>query len=610
MEENLSEESFKESTRSSVKFSNKSKSYVNELKKNSIGLPLILLIFYAIPVNMSISVCQGIILRLFSTCSESHVILKYPHLTEWLQSVVIFCLHPIAGWVTDTKIGRNRTITMSLWFCWCGTILQVVSYCIQYRGLNDNCDLYVPLNQVARYFISVIALVLLILGISGYQSNILAYGMDQLPDASTNQVRKFVRWLTWSFFMGFFFDYLSILNALTSRTEELVLGTCFATFLFVSVALILHSFLRHKFYSSGTVKRNPYTTVAKVLKYAWNHKRPKNRSALTYWENKIPSRIDLGKDKYGGPFTEDDVEDTKTFWRMVAVFCSLGGVFIPYFTIGPQGAYYGFQFINPNMVEHGYIAYALWQVFYHIGVLFLPLLDVIILPLFPKVQYFSFSSFKGFLVAMGSLLIALGGMMILEGVAVYGNNTSTSYINDSTCYLTIKVLRDSEYLNVSYFYFIIPWLFVGIAYLFTLLKSFEFICSQAPNEMSGMLTGVYWFIRAFYISVGVIITYGLYNIKIFNDSLFECPFWVIVLQFCLCVVFTVVFALVTKWYRKREREQEFPYRRIVENYYDRYVNPDYNTGPVNTSELFSKYDLPVNGWSDSTIPIYPSLNFN
>ena len=31
---------------------------------------------------------------------------------------------------------------------------------------------------------------------------------------------------------------------------------------------------------------------------------------LTYWEEDIPPRIDLGKLKYGGPFTTEEVEDT------------------------------------------------------------------------------------------------------------------------------------------------------------------------------------------------------------------------------------------------------------------------------------------------------------
>ena len=32
-------------------------------------------------------------------------------------------------------------------------------------------------------------------------------------------------------------------------------------------------------------------------------------SAFTYWENDIPSRIGLYKHKYGGPFTNEEVED-------------------------------------------------------------------------------------------------------------------------------------------------------------------------------------------------------------------------------------------------------------------------------------------------------------
>uniref|UniRef100_A0A1X7V432 Uncharacterized protein n=1 Tax=Amphimedon queenslandica TaxID=400682 RepID=A0A1X7V432_AMPQE len=50
------------------------------------------------------------------------------------------------------------------------------------------------------------------------------------------------------------------------------------------------------------------------------HKYPENRSALTYWEEEAPSRLDLGKEKYGGPFTEEEVEDVKTVFRMLPLF--------------------------------------------------------------------------------------------------------------------------------------------------------------------------------------------------------------------------------------------------------------------------------------------------
>ena len=70
---------------------------------------------------------------------------------------------------------------------------------------------------------------------------------------------------------------------------------------------------------------NPFTTVYKVLKYAWQHKCPERRSAFTYWEEDIPPRIDLGKNKYGGPFTTEEVEDVKTFLLLLLVLASLFG---------------------------------------------------------------------------------------------------------------------------------------------------------------------------------------------------------------------------------------------------------------------------------------------
>ena len=58
---------------------------------------------------------------------------------------------------------------------------------------------------------------------------------------------------------------------------------------------------------------------------AWKHKVPQRRSAFTYWEEDIPPRIDLGKNKYGGPFTNEEVEDTKTFLRILPLLLCLFG---------------------------------------------------------------------------------------------------------------------------------------------------------------------------------------------------------------------------------------------------------------------------------------------
>ncbi len=68
--------------------------------------------------------------------------------------------------------------------------------------------------------------------------------------------------------------------------------------------------------------------IYQVLKFAANHKAPLNRSALTYWEEDIPSRMDLGKSRYSGPFSTEQVEDVKTFFKVIIVANTIGSCFI------------------------------------------------------------------------------------------------------------------------------------------------------------------------------------------------------------------------------------------------------------------------------------------
>ena len=78
-----------------------------------------------------------------------------------------------------------------------------------------------------------------------------------------------------------------------------------------------------KFLHIEEIKRNPLKTVMQVLKYSYRHNQPEHISAFCYCENKLPSRIDLGKSKYGGPFTYEQVEDVKTMFMLLLLILSL-----------------------------------------------------------------------------------------------------------------------------------------------------------------------------------------------------------------------------------------------------------------------------------------------
>ena len=86
---------------------------------------------------------------------------------------------------------------------------------------------------------------------------------------------------------------------------------------------IIHKYKRHWFLIDQA-SRNPYQLVYKVIKFATQHKTLIHRSAFTYCEDELPSRMDLGKDKYGGPFTTEQVEYVKAFLGIMVLLLPLG----------------------------------------------------------------------------------------------------------------------------------------------------------------------------------------------------------------------------------------------------------------------------------------------
>ena len=93
----------------------------------------------------------------------------------------------------------------------------------------------------------------------------------------------------------------------------------------VSVVLITNYLFKHWLDTTPHIV-NPVKHISQVLNYARKNKYPRNCSALTYWEEEYPSCLDLGKEKYGGPFSEEQVEDVKTVLRLIPLLISLVGV--------------------------------------------------------------------------------------------------------------------------------------------------------------------------------------------------------------------------------------------------------------------------------------------
>ena len=104
---------------------------------------------------------------------------------------------------------------------------------------------------------------------------------------------------------------------------------------YLSVAIISILMFNH-WLVKEPVSQNPFKLVYSVIRYAIKHNHPEHRSAFTFCEDEPLSRIDFGKNKYGGPFTTEQVEDVKTFLRVILIIFSGTVIFYAIFVSWQQ----------------------------------------------------------------------------------------------------------------------------------------------------------------------------------------------------------------------------------------------------------------------------------
>ena len=258
---------------------------------------------------------------------------------------------------------------------------------------------------------------------------------------------------------------------------------------------------------------NPFATVYQVLKYSWKHKVPERRSAFTYWEEDIPRRIDLGKNKYGGPFTTEEVEDTKSFFRILLLLLSLFGfhlsgngfTFIRLFTIKlcPSAWVMLLTTASPPLLET------------ITALLFIGLFDFLLLPYFRR---YVPSLFKRLGIGLSLILLQeLAGIMIVwranvEIIEPSCNLTNNHNDHFARCLLDRFHFNDNgvcatsqkdiikqysphcegEAFDSLFLWILIPQLVRSVAYLLVFTTALEFICAQAPLRMKGLLIGIWY----------------------------------------------------------------------------------------------------------------------
>ena len=270
---------------------------------------------------------------------------SYNKITAIIILGLLYLSYPLLGYIADVCLTRYRTIKCSLLMLIVGcTIGLIVSFICIVLTLTETSDKNFFLQIKSNIYIQIIPvlsiLALMITSVGLFEANAIQFGLDQLLEAPTPKLIAFIHWYYWTHnAVQLVVMYLengwkmtdthSILTSYSSHKSHIIKDTSALTgaailgLAAIGSLVLLHKSKRHLYILRAGL--NPFKNIYKVLKYSWNHKVPQHRSAFTYWEEDIPRRIDLGKNKYGGPFTNEEVEDTKTFLRILPLLLCLFG---------------------------------------------------------------------------------------------------------------------------------------------------------------------------------------------------------------------------------------------------------------------------------------------
>ena len=505
----------------------------------------------------------------------------------------VMMLYPLSGFIADVSCGRYRIIKISLCLL---LIFLILTCCVEITGLaklhsiefyNYPEFFHTPLG-VCMIFISLVALALFTFGLVGYQANSVQFGLDQLLELPSNYLALFVHYIAWAFELGSLpLMLFALLWCYSSTTKTIVRHVICSLplilLLLVGILSVIIYRKKHWFFNE-TGQKNPYKIVFKVINFARKNKYPLRRSAFTYCDDHIPSRLDFAKERYGGPFTTEQVEDVKTFLRIVLVLLSTGPVFMlevpaSHFVF-PLFSFHVFRYWGTELCKR---EHALETLSVGSGNLMF-LLKMIIFPLYIGITFSSLCTrFKNLFsrIKFGIVLCLLGVAALLV-IDTIGHSLQHAHNHQSLCVFQFYMLNSTEFvypsLNMHWSVLIPSNLLLGIGPIVVVTTTLEFISAQSPQSMKGFLIGVFFAIRGLFQFLNSIIIVPL-SLKhpwasgemLENPPVTNCGF---VYLLFTCVVGGIGFILLSiaaKKYKYRRREEGMFRQQDVEEIYDRYL---------------------------------------
>ena len=516
---------------------------------------------------------------------------------------LLFLLYPLVGHLTDVYLTRYRSLKWSFVFLIFAACLVTIYVGILIAiSVIENIQVFQP-SHAYLYAVTFIIFIVYIIGLGLFQANAIQFGLDQLLEAHTPKLIAFIHWYYWAQNVGslaFFYVATSsvlildvtdektngtiskFLNGNVNNTATAAFVVCFLAMTVVLTAVFVKFCTAKKHFYIQKAGLNPFKNISKVLKYSWKHKIPEHRSAFTYWEEDIPRRIDLGKNKYGGPFTNEEVEDTKTFLRILPLLLCLFG-----YHLAGDGYSAPEQLQRtscPSLPVLILIVYNPLHMSTLVSVVSIPLYRLVIVKVFPRIKNVRMLTKMWMGLYLSLLQVVLYIIVVVNHDTTYWQQhhsvipREARYLPIKQCYIirtgceflyashSLDCQQYNDPVDNTYLWFIIPQLLNGLSSLLVSMTVFEFISAQAPRTTQGMLIGLWYATFSFrYLVVGIL-----------SNLIIERRSWLIYegVKGFLVLVSLVLFSCVSRRYRYRQRDKIVNVQGMIEDTHERWLDQE------------------------------------
>lgn len=468
--------------------------------------------------------------------------------------ILCYLLYPVFG-VLGEKWLRYKMIIVASLFVSVSFILFNIILCVYYidKRLEDHkiCFFFIGMAVLTPFFIGQVML----------GSNMIQFGVDQFPFASSNEISSFIHWYFGSLFLCVTIT-LTILIIVSSvlAAQILMLRFIIVTFttgmcVIVTASTTVCCFRKHLIIEPPQ-HTNPVKLIWAVSVFALKHSRPLRRSAFTFGEDE-PSRFDLAKERYGGPFTTVTVENVKSFWFITGLLFAAFGFIFQDSTADLASCY--LKYLN-NASNTS--TYSLLQTITLDYYTFVPKVTTVIVLLahqFVLVPFFS-NYIPGML---KRIWLGLMGVMIKESILTT-LSTYIYYDSDTHCDDICNATQLPHYLLL-----LIPQLIDGITTVLVFVTSGVFILAQGPRNMQGLLIGLWLMVYSYF---GIHIPSFIHSIK-------GCDWYYYAAKTIIIALSVITYSIAAYKYRYRQLNEtsDINERSIITRYVERQLNVTQNT---------------------------------